>query len=122
MGETNRQLTPVEQRLQALPADKKALFEPLFGSVERFYTVVYLVARNEHLTDLEKPERYTERLQMIRQVKQRIERMVDLFGLPGEEIVADITSDYLEDFVNYKERTFDITNEAFLSILRVIAR
>ena len=59
---------------------------------------------------------------MIRQVKQRIERMVDLFGLPGEEIVADITSDYLEDFVNYKERTFDITNEAFLSILRMIAR
>ena len=112
----------VAQRLAALPEDKKALFAPLFGGVERFYTVVYLVARNEHLTDLDKPDRYQERLQVIRQVKTKSERWVDAFGLPGEEIVADITSDYLEDFVAYRERTFDITNDAFLSILRKIAQ
>ena len=112
----------VAQRLAALPEDKKALFAPLFGSVERFYTVVYLVARNEHLTDLDKPDRYQDRLQVIRQVKTKIERLVDAFGLPGEEIVADITSDYLEDFVAYRERTFAITNDAFLSILRKIAQ
>lgn len=103
----------VAQRLAVLPEEKKALFGPLFGSVERFYTVVYLVARNEHLTDLDKPDRYQDRLQVIRQVKTKIERLVDAFGLPGEEIVADITSDYLEDFVAYRERTFDITNELF---------
>ena len=84
--------------------------------------MVYLVARNEHLTDLDKPDRYQDRLQVIRQVKTKIERLVDAFGLPGEEIVADITSDYLEDFVAYRERTFDITNDAFLSILQKIAR
>ncbi|MGM9797613.1 MAG: hypothetical protein ACI3ZY_08600 [Parabacteroides sp.] len=111
----------VAQRLAALPEEKKALFKPLFGSVERFYTVVYLVARNEHLTDIDKPNRYQDRLQVIRQVKGKIERLVDVFGLPGEEIVADITSDYLEDFVAYRERSFNITNDAFLSILRKIA-
>lgn len=112
----------VAQRLAALPEEKKALFKPLFGSVERFYTVVYLVARNEHLTDIDKPNRYQDRLQVIRQVKGTIERLVDAFGLPGEEIVADITSDYLEDFVAYRERSFNITNDAFLSILRKIAQ
>ena len=112
----------VAQRLAALPEEKKALFSPLFGSVERFYTVVYLVVRNEHLTELEEPDRYQDRLQVIRQVKEKIERLVDAFGLPGKETVADITSDYLEDFVAYRERTFDITNDAFLAILRKIAQ
>ena len=112
----------VAQRLAALPEEKKALFGPLFGSVERFYTVVYLVARNEHLTEMDKPDRYQDRLRVIRQVKEKIERLVDAFGLPGKETVADITSDYLEDFVAYRERTFDITNDAFLAILRKIAQ
>lgn len=112
----------VAQRLAALPEEKKALFSPLFGSVERFYTVVYLVARNEHLTEMDKPDRYQDRLRVIRQVKEKIERLVDAFGLPGKETVADITSDYLEDFVAYRERTFDITNDAFLAILRKIAQ
>ena len=112
----------VAQRLAALPEEKKVLFSPLFGSVERFYTVVYLVARNEHLTEMDKPDRYQDRLQVIRQVKEKIERLVDAFGLPGKETVADITSDYLEDFVAYRERTFDITNDAFLAILRKIAQ
>ena len=112
----------VAERLAALPEEKKALFAPLFGSVERFYTVVYLVARNEHLTELDKPDRYQDRLQVIRKVKKKIERLVDAFGLPGEAIVADITSDYLEDFVAYRERSFDMTNDAFLSILRNIAQ
>ena len=112
----------VAQRLAALPEEKKALFGPLVGSVERCYTVVYLVARNEHLTEMDKPDRYQDRLRVIRQVKEKIERLVDAFGLPGKETVADITSDYLEDFVAYRERTFDITNDAFLAILRKIAQ
>lgn len=60
-------MTKIEQYLAGLPEEKKALFIPVFGGVEKFYTVVYLIARNEHVTDQEKPDRYEDRLRVIRQ-------------------------------------------------------
>lgn len=113
-------MTKIQQFLADLPEEKKALFVPVFGDVERFYTVVYLIARNEHVTDQEKPDRYEDRLQVIRQMRQRVEERVSSFGLEGEEIVADIASDYFEDYVNYKELEPDITNEEFIAILQKI--
>lgn len=113
-------MTRIQEYLAALPEEKKAMFAPVFGDVDKFYTVVYLITRNEHLTDLEKPERYEDRLQVIRQVKSRLETMISSFGLDGEEIVADIASDYFEDYVNYKEPQFDITNEEFVGIIQKI--
>lgn len=113
-------MTRIQEYLAALPEEKKAMFVPVFGDVDKFYTVVYLITRNEHLTDLEKPERYEDRLQVIRQVKSRLEAMISSFGLDGEEIVADIASDYFEDYVNYKEPQFDITNEEFVGIIQKI--
>lgn len=113
-------MTRIQEYLAALPEEKKAMFVPVFGNVDKFYTVVYLITRNEHLTDLEKPERYEDRLQVIRQVKSRLETMISSFGLDGKEIVADIASDYFEDYVNYKEPQFDITNEEFVGIIQKI--
>lgn len=113
-------MTRIQEYLAALPEEKKAMFAPVFGDVDKFYTVVYLITRNEHLTDLEKPERYEDRLQVIRQVKSRLEAMISSFGLDGIEIVADIASDYFEDYVNYKEPQFDITNEEFVGIIQKI--
>lgn len=113
-------MTRIQEYLAALPEEKKAMFAPVFGDVDKFYTVVYLITRNEHLTDLEKPERYEDRLQVIRQVKSRLEAMISSFGLDGKEIVADIASDYFEDYVNYKEPQFDITNEEFVGIIQKI--
>lgn len=113
-------MTKIQEYLAALPEDKKALFVPIFGNVDKFYIVVYLITRNEHLTDLEKPDRYEDRLQVIRQVKSRLETLVSSFGLDGKEIVADIASDYFEDYVNYKEPQFDITNEEFVGIIQKI--
>ena len=95
-------MTKIQQFLADLPEEKKSLFVPVFGSMEKFYTVVYLIARNEHVTDQEKPDRYEDRLQVIR------------------EIVADIASDYFEDYVNYKEPELDITNDEFIAILQKI--
>ena len=43
-------MTKIQEYLAALPEDKKALFIPVFGSVDKFYTVVYLIIRNEHVT------------------------------------------------------------------------
>lgn len=111
-------MTKIQEFLGALSEDKKALFVPVFGDVDKFYTVVYLIIRNEHMTDQEKPERYEERLQVIRQVKSKLEALVSSFGLDGKEIVADIASDYFEDYVNYKEPELDITNEEFIGVIQ----
>lgn len=111
-------MTKIQEFLAALPEDKKALFVPVFGDMDKFYTVVYLIIRNEHITDQEKPERYEDRLQVIRQVKSRLEALITSFGLDGKEIVADIASDYFENYVNYKEPEFDITNEEFIGIIQ----
>lgn len=111
-------MTKIKNYLADLPEDKKALFVPVFGNVDKFYTVIYLIIRNEHITDLEKPERYEDRLQVIGQVKNKVENLVTSFGLEGQEIVADIASDYFEDYVNYKEPTLDITNDEFIAIIQ----
>lgn len=115
-------MTKIEEFLDKLPEEKKELFVPLFGSVDKFYTVVYQIARHEHVTSQEKPDRYEDRLTVIRQVKENVEKLLDSFGLDGKEIVADIASDYFEDYVNYKEKEPNLTNEEFIHIIQQISR
>lgn len=115
-------MTKIQETLAALPEEKKALFAPVFGNIDKFYTVVYLIARNEHVTDQEKPERYEDRLQVIRRIRSLVEKMVTSFGLEGAEIIADIASDYFEDYVNYRTPELDITNEDFVGIIQKIAQ
>ncbi|MBP3519645.1 MAG: hypothetical protein J6K31_14900 [Parabacteroides sp.] len=115
-------MTKIQEILAALPEEKKALFVPLFGDVGTFYTVVYLIARNEHVTEQEKPDRYEDRLQVIRQIRGKVEKLVSSFGLEGAEIVADIASDYFEDYVNYKEPDIRMTNEEFVGVIQKVAR
>ena len=67
-------MTKIQETLVALPEEKKALFIPAFGDVDKFYTTVYLIARNEHVTELEKPDRYEDRLQVIRQIRGKVDR------------------------------------------------
>ena len=110
-------MTKIQETLVALPEEKKALFIPAFGDVDKFYTTVYLIARNGHVTD-----RYEDRLQVIRQIRGKVEKLVSSFGLDGSEIVADIASDYFEDYVNYKEPDIRMTNEEFLGIIQKVAR
>lgn len=107
--------------LSGLPEEKKKLFTPIFGSVDRFYTVVYLITRNGHFTEQDKPERWQERLQVIGQVTNKVEKLLNSFQLDGKEIVSDIASDYFEDFVKYKELDPDLTNEEYLSIIQRIS-
>lgn len=114
-------MSQIQEKLATLPDEKKRLFEPVFGSIDIFYEVIYLIAKNEHLTEQEKPARYEERLQVIRQMRQKAACLVSSFGLNGEEVVADIASDYFEDYVAYREPEVTITNEQFLDILRKIA-
>ncbi|MCD7938233.1 MAG: hypothetical protein LUG98_15355 [Tannerellaceae bacterium] len=111
-------MSKIKSWLVSLPEETKALFTPVFGSVEQFYTVVYLVAMNEHTTELDKPDQYQQRLHTIRHIRKQLERLLDGYGLDGEGTVADIAGDYFEDYVNYREPDLDITNEEFMRILR----
>lgn len=115
-------MTKIQEELAGLPEEKKALFVPVFGDMDKFYAVIYLIARNEHLTELDKPERYEDRLKVIRQVRHKAEEMLNGFGLDGAEILADIASDYFEDYVNYKEPQWPLTNEEFLDLIRKISQ
>lgn len=67
-------MTKIQEYLATLPEEKKELFAPVFGTVDKFYVVVYLVTRNEHITDQEKPDRYEDRLQVIRQIRSGIKK------------------------------------------------
>ncbi len=115
-------MTKIQEILKALPEETKALFVPVFGGIDPFYTTIYLIARNEHITDMEKPDRYEDRLEVIRGIRSKAEQIVSSFGLDGKEIVADIASDYFEDYVNYKEPELTMTNDEFIAILQKIAQ
>ena len=114
-------MTKIQEYLAKMPEDKKELFIPVFGNVEKFYTAAYLIARNEHITEQEKPDRYEDRLQVIRQIRNGIENLVTSYGLAGEDVVADIASDYFEDYVNYREVEPDMTDEEFIRIIKNIS-
>lgn len=113
--------TKAQEFLAALPVNTQEQFVPMFGNINRFYTVVYLIARNEHVTGQEKPDRYEERLEIIRRIRVKMEHLVDSFGLDGTDIVADIASDYFEDYVNFREQSLDISNEEFINVINRIA-
>lgn len=115
-------MTAIQTKLAALSTDIQTLFAPMYGDVATFYTVVYLIARNGHLTEQEKPDQYELRLEMIRSVRTKIEDQLTSWGLDGEDIVADIVSDYFEDFVNYREQPVELTNELFVSIIQKVMK
>ena len=46
-------MTATQEKMAAWPAATKALFAPVFGDIETFYATVYLIARNEHVTEQE---------------------------------------------------------------------
>ena len=114
-------MTKTKQYIESLPDDIKGRIEKVFLSVDNVYATIYLMAKNEHLTAEEKPERYEDRLQVMKQVKQLAELFFDALGLNGADLMADIASEYFDDYVNYKELTFDLSNADFLLIIRNIS-
>ena len=89
-------MTKVKALLAGLPDETKQQFIPLFGDVDKFYTVMYLIAKNEHITGNEKPDRYQERLDVIRRIRSKVENIVTSFGLDGSELVADVAATILK--------------------------
>ncbi len=113
-------MTKIESFIHTLPKETVEAISAFFGSTDMFYAVCYLIAKNEHINYLDKHEQWEIRNEIIANVWQNIETFLNGLSLNGKEILADIKSDYLEDFVQYKERSFAITNEKFICIIKKV--
>ena len=114
-------MTPTESYFINLPSEIKNLFIPVFGSAENFYKTVYLIARNEHITSLDKVANWEQRIDVIHYYQDKLKHFLNSLSLDGDNLIADVASDYFEDYVHYKDDVnFGMTNEDFLNIMRAI--
>lgn len=113
-------MTETEQFLKTIDAETAQKITELFDSPAQFYAVVYLIAQNEHYYTLDKPDHWEQKLVTVQDIQEKVEKFLDRIGLSGAALMADIKSDYLNDFIAYRVRTFDLTDTRFLSILKTI--
>lgn len=113
-------MTQTKKKLSALPLPLKSKLIATFGSLDKFYATVYLIARNAHQAEISNIPGAEQRLRTIRAYQGMIQFQLDEGEIDGKALMDDITSDYLEDFVQYKEQDFGLTNEEFLAIIKRI--
>ncbi|NDV64378.1 hypothetical protein [Bacteroides sp. 224] len=107
-------------RLKKLPQPLIKQIKEIYGSTDKFYTTVYLIARNAHQCEMMNVPGAEQRLNTIRAYQGMIRFMLDEAAVNGKELMDSIASDYLEDFINYKEHDFGMTDEEFISIIKKI--
>lgn len=107
-------------QLKKLPHSTLKKIKETYGTVEKFYATVYLIARNAHQCEMAAVPAAEQRMRTIRAYQGMIRFMLDEEGANGKEIMDDIASEYLEDFVNYREQDFGMTNEEFIAIIKKI--
>ena len=106
-------MSEIQQKLEKLPGKAIKKINSIYGSVDKFYATVYLIARNEHQCQMMSVPAADQRIKTIHAYQGLIRFMLDELGL-------GIASAYLEDFVNYREQDFGMTNEEFISIIKRI--
>lgn len=115
-------MTEVQSRLESLTEEVKNRLSDFFGSVTYFYETVYLVVQNGHVTQQDAKPGFERKLEVIDYYKSKLESKLDEFGMDGKEWVADIASDYFEDYVNYRETSLSIPNDVFYGNLKKIVQ
>lgn len=113
-------MTETQKRVNGLPGAVIRKINTQYGSAAKFYATVYLIARNEHQCQNLAVPGAEQRLRTIRAYQGMIRFMLDELGVDGKELLEAIASDYLEDFVNYREQDFGLTNEEFIAIIKRI--
>lgn len=113
-------MSEILKKLKKLPKPTIDRIKETYGTVDKFYATVYLIARNAHQCEMNTIPAADQRLRTIRAYQGMIRFMLDEEGLNGIGIMDDIASDYLEDFVNYREKDFGMTNEEFIAIIKRI--
>lgn len=113
-------MTKTRESLSALPLDLKRTILDKYGSLDKFYATVYLIARNAHQAEMSNIPGAKQRLNTIKAYQGMIQFMLDEGGVDGKNLIDLIGSDYLEDFVHYKEQDFGLTNDEFIKIIKRI--
>ena len=113
-------MSEIQQKLEKLPGKAIKKINSIYGSVDKFYATVYLIARKEHQCQMMSVPAADQRIKTIHAYQGLIRFMLDELGLDGKDIMDGIASAYLEDFVNYREQDFGMTNEEFISIIKRI--
>ena len=113
-------MSEIQNQIKKWPVTAVKKIKSTFGSAEKFYATVYLIARNEHHCQMMGVAGAEQRLKTIHAYQGMIRFMLDEEGLNGKEILETIAGEYLEDFVNYREQDFGMTNEEFIAIIKRI--
>lgn len=113
-------MTDTRKELQKLSATTQTKIKNIYGSIDKLYAVIYLIARNEHQCQITPIHAAAQRLRTIHAYQGIIRFMLDEGGLNGQRIMDDIASDYLNDFIKYKEQDFGMTDEEFIAIIKRI--
>ena len=108
------------EKIVLLPKEAKTSIQEKYGSLDKFYATVYLIAKNEHHAQMNNVPAAEQRLNTIRAYQGMIQFNLDELGVNGKELMDDIASDYLDDFVEFREKDFDLTDEEFISIIKRI--
>ncbi|MCQ2217168.1 MAG: hypothetical protein MJZ33_01635 [Paludibacteraceae bacterium] len=111
-------MTETKQFISNLPKDKKKAIEKFFFSLDEFYDTIYLIVQNGHILELNQPDMWEVRHKNIEYYRTKADALLDSFGLDGKELVADIASDYFEDFVHYRKALINISSEKFVEIIK----
>lgn len=111
-------MSDIQNQIKKWPVAAIKKIKNVFGSTDKFYATVYLMARNEQHCQMMGVPGSEQRLKTIHVYWGMVRFMLDEKGLNGKEILDTIASDYLEDFVNYREQDFGMTNEEFISIIK----
>ena len=114
-------MTQTEKYFVELSSNLKDAFAQVFGNPEMFYKTAYLIAKNEHLTSLDKNDQWEQKIEIIHYYQNKLKEFLNNLSLDGENLMADIASDYFEDYVHYRDNIdFGLSNEEFLSVLKEI--
>ncbi len=111
-------MTPTEVALKEKEPAILQSFSGIFPSIDTFYATCYLIIRNGHQWEQEKSDMWEKKCETVAWFRHKIERILTQNELPGEDIVADIASDYFEDYVHYIDRAFDISNDEYINYIK----
>ena len=114
-------MTKTQEYLANLPQEKKSAIEAIFGSMDKFFQCLYLIAQNEHNVQISKPEHMEQRLDMIYSIQEKVEKFLDNLNLSGYDIFADIKSDYLEDYLAARSIDLVLDIDEFVGLVKIIS-
>ena len=113
-------MSETKKKLKKLPPQLQKLIKEKYGSLDKFYATVYLIARNEHQAQIANMPGAEQRLKTIRAIQGMVRFMLDEHEVNGKELMDEIATDYLNDFIAYKEQDFGLTDIEFIEIIKRI--